>query len=202
MPLEHQQVDSGLKIWRQISHHQVLLLLATESSIMSLRQLGMIVPDLHSTAPWTLSHPSFASFPICSKVSSPRCKTECELVMPLTCSATLIVIDFFLLQGRCSLRLHTAAEAGRWSEQYKASTYIFSRMTHFQGNNHIFIASYFIMRVYLYKIGIGIYMQFVFLQFNGNLIARLTQTWLKMNVGVAPFCIFVKWFSIRTLLDF
>lgn len=51
MPLEHQQVDSGLKIWRQISHHQVLLLLATESSIMSLRQLGMIVPDLHSTAP-------------------------------------------------------------------------------------------------------------------------------------------------------
>lgn len=159
---------------------------------MSLRQLGMIVPDLHSTAPWTLSHPSFASFPICSEVSSPCCKTECEPEMPLTCSATLIVIDFFLLQGRCSLRLRTAAEAGRWSEQYNASTHVFSSMICFQGNSYIFIASYFIMHIYLsiYKIGRGIYMQFVFLQFNYNLMARFTQMRLKINTDVAPFCIF------------
>lgn len=171
---------------------------------MSLRQLGMIVPDPHRTAPWTLSHPSFASFPICSEVSSPCCKTECEPVMPLTCSATLIVIDFFLLQGWCSLRLRTAAEAGRWSEQYSASICVFSSTTHFQGNSYSFIGSYFIMCVYLsiYKIGIGVYMQFVFLQFNYNLIARFTQMQLKINVGVASFCIFVKWFDIRALLDF
>lgn len=171
---------------------------------MSLRQLGMIVPDPHSTAPWTLSHPSFASFPICSEVSSPCCKTECEPVMPLTCSATLIVIDFFLLQGQCTLRLRTAAEAGRWSEQYNASIYVFSSMTHFQENSCIFTASYFIMHVYLsiYKAGIRIYMQFVLLQFKYDLIARFTQMQLKINVGVVSFRIFVKWFSIRTPLDF
>lgn len=171
---------------------------------MSLRQLGMIAPDPHSTAPWTLSHPSFASFPICSEVSSPCCKTECEPVMPLTCSATLIVIDFFLLQGQCSLRLCRATEDERWSKGYNASTRVFSTMTCFQGNSYIFIASYFIMCVHLsiYKIGIGIYMQFVFLQFNYNLTARFTQMQLKINVDVPSFCIFVKWFSIRTLLDF
>lgn len=114
--------------------------------------------------------------------------------MPLTCSATLIVIDLFLLQGWCSLRLRTAAEDERWPEWYNASTYVFSSLTCFQGNGYIFIASYFIMCVHLsiYKIGIGIYMQFVFLQFNYNLIARFAQMQLKIIVSVASFCIFVK----------
>lgn len=35
-------------------------------------------------------------------------------------------------------------------------------------------------------------MQFVFLQFNYNLLARFTQMQLKINVGVASFCISVK----------
>lgn len=66
------------------------------------RQVGMIVLDPHVTAPWTLSHPSSPSFLLHSDVSSYGCKTKCEPVMPLTSSASLMVIDFSLSSGRCS----------------------------------------------------------------------------------------------------
>lgn len=205
MPLEHQQVDSMQ--WAQDLETNL-------SSWGIIASCHWIIHHVSETAWNDSARPS--QYCSLNSVSSIFCiipHLQRSIISLLqnwvwTCNAfnlqchSNIVIDFFLLQGRRSLRLRTAAEAGRWSEQYNASTYVFSRMTHFQGNSYIFTASYFIMRVYLYKIGIGIYMQFVFLQFDYNLKARFTEMQLKINVSVAPFCIFVKWFSIRTLLNF
>lgn len=108
--LELQQVGSmlRLKMLRCIFHHLVVLPLATKTSIITAEAAWNdgLGPSHYCSLNFVSS--VFCIVPDSQLSTLSGCKTECEPVMPLASSASLIVGDSSLLWSHCSEKMTRA----------------------------------------------------------------------------------------------